>query len=272
MKKKLAVIGVGNMAKAIIHGIEIGNVDIDRIYLYDKNQEQYASFNNRRIDYVYSSSIEDAILNADYVLLSVKPQNFSEIIADIKSSPVHTEKLYITIAAGVSSEYVSNELSAKVVRVLPNLPMTIGKGVSVICRAENVSAKEFDFIRSVFDASGSTIIIDECEMNRIIGVTSSSPAYVFKFIESIYEGALAQGLSDNGLIDAICDVFIGSAMLLKDSKLSPKELISRVASKGGTTERALSKMKNENIDNIIASAMIACTDRANELDPTLDKK
>ena len=82
-------------------------------------------------------------------------------------------------------------------------------------------------------------MIDESEMNRIIGVTSSSPAYVFKFIDAICEGARVQGIDGEGLLETICDMVIGSAYLLKNSEFSPKELISRVASKGGTTEKAL---------------------------------
>ena len=102
-------------------------------------------------------------------------------------------------------------------------------------------------------------------MNRIIGALSSSPAYVFKFIDAICKGAQAQGLNGNALLDAVCDVVIGSAMLLKGSSLLPSELISRVASKGGTTQKALDKLDEYNFDQIVTEAMIACTQRADEL-------
>jgi len=109
------------------------------------------------------------------------------------------------------------------------------------------------------------MIIDESDMNRLIGVTSSSPAYVFKFINAIYNGGLTQGLSSDGLIDAICDVVIGSAMLLKSSQASPDELVSKVASKGGTTEKAIQKLDELGFNEAILQAMIACTARADEL-------
>ena len=99
----------------------------------------------------------------------------------------------------------------------------------------------------------------------MIGVTSSSPAYVFQFISAIYEGALAQGLSNDGLLDAICDVVIGSAMTLKGSEDSPEEWITRVASKGGTTERALATLNEHRVSEAIGEAMKACTARADEL-------
>ena len=143
--------------------------------------------------------------------------------------------------------------------------MTIGKGVSAICRNESAAKEDFDFVDSVFASAGSTIVIDESEMNRIIGVLSSSPAYVFKFIDAICKGADAQGLDGVELLDSVCDVLIGSALLLKNSDVSPAELISRVASKGGTTQKALDKLDEMNFDAIVAEAMIACTARANEL-------
>ena len=244
MKKKLAVIGVGNMAKAIIGGILSTNVPISEIFLYDRNPEQYATAPASEL-ISPTKSISEAVNMADVVLLSVKPQNYDEVLAEIS---------------------VSDRLSgAQVVRVLPNVPMLIGHGVSVICENSSVSAADFEFICAIFRSAGSVLLIDEKDMNSIIGVTSSSPAYVFEFISAIYQGALAQGLDDNDLLDAICDVVIGSALTLKNSDISPNEWVSRVASKGGTTERALATLKEYHFTEAIGEAMKACTDRANEL-------
>ncbi len=266
MNCKLATIGVGNMAKAIIEGIQSSEISVSEIILYDKNQSQYDSLQNNRCPYVCASSVADAIEMADCVLLSVKPQNFPEILSEIACVPKHQQKLYVTIAAGITVESVSKALGdARVIRVLPNLPMTIGKGVSVICRNDSVDRESFDFVRSIFDAAGSTVIINENEMNRMIGVTSSSPAYVFAIIDAMYNAAIAQGLPSEGLIDAICDVFIGSAELLKRSADTPAQLVSKVASKGGTTERALNTFKNSGLEDIILRAMCDCTARADEL-------
>ena len=128
-----------------------------------------------------------------------------------------------------------------------------------------ITRKYSDFVCSIFEPTGSTLIIDESDMNRIIGVTSSSPAYVFKFIDAIYKGAVSQGLPAEGLIDAICDVFIGSALLVKQSGETPEQLASKVASKGGTTERALLCLDNADVEKIVLDAMVACTKRADEL-------
>ena len=269
MNYRLAVIGVGNMAKAVISGIQKSDVCVSEIFLFDKNESQYEDLCEGRCSYVRCNSISSAVESSDCVLLSVKPQNYADVLKEISAVNGHDTKLYITIGAGITVKTVSDALNtADVVRVLPNIPMTIEKGVSVICRNNNVSSDDFNFVCSLFNAAGSTLLIDENEMNRIIGVTSSSPAYVFKFIDSIYKGALMQGLSSEGLMDAICDVFIGSALLLKNSTETAEELIARVASKGGTTEQALKKLDESNVSGIIANAMIACTQRAEELGQT----
>ena len=266
MTYKLDVIGVGNMARAVISGIQASSSAVSEIRLFDKITSQYDLLKSGSCSYVICNSVSEAVNEADCVFLSVKPQNFPDLLTEIASCSNYSSKLYVTIAAGITSTSVSEALgSASVVRVLPNLPMVIGNGVSVICKNDKVSNEDFSFVRSLFEYSGSTVLIDECDMNRMIGVTSSSPAYVFKLIDCIYNGAIAQGLEPNGLVDAICDVFIGSAMLLKSSGESPDTLISRVASKGGTTEKALETLNNADIDKIIASAMLACTKRADEL-------
>ena len=266
MSYKLAVIGVGNMARAVISGIQKSTVDVSEILLYDKNTSQYDLLEDGRCAYVQCDSVKYAVDMADCVLLSVKPQNFPDVLSEIKDVVGSASKLYITIAAGISVDTVSQALkNAPVIRVLPNIPMTIGEGVSVVCKNDSVNPSDFEFVCSLFRSAGSTVLIDESEMNRIIGVTSSSPAYVFKFIDAIYKGAISQGISTDGLINAICDVFIGSAMLLKQSGEAPEVLISKVASKGGTTEKALAVLEERDVDGIISDAMTACTKRADEL-------
>ena len=268
MIRSIAVIGVGNMAKAIIAGITNSNLNVSAFYLYDKNIDTYKSM-KKHDAYVYCSDIKEAVNAADCVLLSVKPQNYPEVIAEIKRGDNYDKKLYISIAAGISSESVSDNLGgATVIRVLPNLPMTIGYGVSAICKNESASSADFEFVNSVFKSAGSTTIIDECDMNRIIGALSSSPAYVFKFIDSICQGATAQGLDGQALLSSVCDVVIGSALLLKSCGDTPSELISKVASKGGTTQRAIDTLDEYNFEEIVTKAMIACTKRADELGKT----
>ena len=267
MSHKLSVIGVGNMAKAIINGIQNSKSDISEIILFDKNTQQYSVIASGHCKVSYGKSISCAVELSDTVLLAVKPQNFGEVLSEIRLADEHPNKHYITIAAGISIDTVSSALGgSQVTRVMPNLPLTVGSGVSAICRSKNTTDANFSLACSLFSSIGSVLQIEESDMNKIISVTGSSPAYVLKFINAIYNGALQQGLTaSKELLDSICDVFIGTAKLLKNSELSPDELISKVASKGGTTEKALLKLDEHDTDNAINQAMLACTQRAEEL-------
>jgi pyrroline-5-carboxylate reductase len=266
------------MASAIINGMISTNnpnrFNISDIILFDKMSEQTKRFASYGA--VVASSICDAVSQADCVMLCVKPQNFPEVLAELSMVDNADEKLYVTIAAGITIDSVSSSVNgAPVVRVLPNTPIFIGKGVSAICRSKNVSDDDFAFACRIFSSTSSILTIDETAMNRIISVTSSSPAYVFLFIKAIYDGAVAQGLlkDDNNpdglspeqLIISICDTIIGSAELMKSGTKTPEEQIKTVASKGGTTEQALLCLNEYKFSEAIISAMQKCTDRADEL-------
>jgi pyrroline-5-carboxylate reductase len=263
--RKIAFIGVGNMAGAIIVGmLNSGAVNHGHLILSDTLPEKCAPYVEKGA--VMAASPAEAAEKADCVVLSVKPQNFPEILPVLSEVEGIEHKLIITIAAGISSETVKTALrGAPVVRVLPNTPMLVGLGVSVICRAEDVSPEDFAFVCSVFEASGSITVIDESDMNRIISVTGSSPAYVFAFIDAICEGAKAQGLDGDALMESVCDMVIGSATLLRDGGLTPEEQIKRVTSKGGTTERAMNVLYERNMTAMVVDAMKACTARAEEM-------
>lgn len=266
------------MASAIIAGITSENnpsaIPMSDIILYDKCLEKTVEYQRQGATLV--SSVAEAAELADCVFLCVKPQNFPEVLPCFDDVTHVENKLFVTIAAGISMQTVSDAThGACVVRVLPNTPIFVGKGVSALCATENVSSEDFDFVCNIFASSGSVLCIDESQMNRIIGVTSSSPAYVFAFIKAIFEGAVEQGLvkcpeNPDGIdpkyiLDSICDTLIGAAELMKVSDITPDEQISRVASKGGTTEQALLELERYNFQEAVVSAMKKCTKRADEL-------
>ena len=267
---KIAFIGDGNMAGAIIGGITSSDTPVlwEDIILFDKFTAQYEKFG--QCPFVAANSAAEAAQLADCVVLATKPQNFPEVLAELSAVEDIDKKLIITIAAGITTDTVSSALGgARVVRVLPNTPMLIGMGVTAACRNSLVADEDFEYAISLFRPSGSVIVIDESEMNRIICVTSSSPAYVFGFIKAICDGATAQGLDGESLIPYVCDMMIGSAELMKkgylESEKTAEDQIRTVASKGGTTERAMASLTADGFEDMISRAMQACTDRADEL-------
>ena len=271
MSDKIAFIGVGNMATATLRGITVNSADMSNIVLYNRHIEKIEKY--RESGAYIATSIKEAVENAKYVMLCVKPQNFPEILAPLDDCEKVSEKIFITMAAGITMQTVEDAThGAAVIRVMPNTPMLIGKGVIAICRNDKVSDCDFGYVCNIFASSGSVIKIREEEMNRIICVTGSSPAYVFMLIKAMCEGARSQGLLDESsslsekeLQDAICDTIIGAAELMKSGNKSPDEQIATVASKGGTTERAISELEKFDFSEGVVSAMAKCTERAEEL-------
>ncbi len=267
MNKKISFIGVGNMAGAILGGILSGSAEFktENVILYDKLPEKLAAYPTL----CAVSSISDAINDGDYILFAVKPQNFPEMLAEIKNSNLDlSKKVFITIAAGIKTDTITKQLGAvAVVRIMPNTPLLVGSGTTALCRNEHVSDADFAVAFSLFSKLGDTVELKENNMNEIIALTSSSPAYVVLFIKAMADASKAQGLEleYDEILRLCCSAFIGSAKLLMQSEETPDQLIRRVTSPGGTTERAMQVFEKYNVSDIIKQAMDECTKRAYEL-------
>lgn len=262
--KKYSFIGAGNMAYAIIGGMKDGEITV-----YDKIKTQYDKFGN---GVKIAKNAIDAVKTSDYVVLSVKPQNFAELTDEIRRSGVCLDgKTFISIAAGVSCESICRGLgkNVPVIRTMPNTPLLIGKGVTAISRNEFVGDLEFSEIKAMFEASGSVFELPESKMNTVIAATSSAPAYIYHIIDCIYKEAISQGLESDLLLKMICEMVKGSADMVISSNKTPEELVKMVTSPKGTTEKAMEVFYEEGLSEMISRAMKACTKRAEELSAEL---
>jgi len=266
--KTLTFIGAGNMATAIIEGMLKSGVPANTLTVYDKMAEKLDIFKAKGLN--IADSLPNAVKASEAVLLAIKPQNFAEALGELRESRVDFgDKLFITIAAGISTEAIEKLLGCElpIVRVMPNTPLMIGKGTSALCRNSRVTDDDFEVVQSIFASSGMTMVIDEAQMNTVICVNGSSPAYFYHFIDAMVKSAKAQGLSldERTILEAVCNTVIGSAQMLIDSGKSAGELVRAVTSPKGTTERAMNVFYDENVTDIIDRAMRACTERAGEM-------
>ncbi len=262
----LGFVGAGNMAGAIINGI-VGTKTFSpqKIYVFDVNQEKckvlQASAGIHAAD-----SITELAGRCSILFLAVKPQNFAEVLADLKPV-VNDTKLFVSIAAGISTSYIISALGCPcpVIRTMPNTPLLIGKGATALCRTDNVSDDSFDLVKSLFAACGTVMVLKENQMNAVISVNSSSPAYVYLFAKAMMDSAVKQGIDADTALQLICQTFEGSAGMLRRPDLTPDALIKMVSSPGGTTLKALDVFYEHGFEQIIDDAMTACTKRAEEL-------
>lgn len=262
---RIGFIGAGNMATAIIRGmLGKGDYKPKDISVYDLNPAQIDKM--RAMGVQPADSAIEIVKQCDVIFLAVKPQNYEEVLTGIRPAATK-EKFFVTIAAGISTEYIMNtlEIPCPVVRAMPNTPLLLGKGATALCKASNVSDDDFHLIRDIFAASGDVAVLTEDKMNTIIAVNGSSPAYIYLFAKAVVDWAAAQGIDNKVALDLICKTLEGSAEMLRSSGNTPEELIKIVSSPGGTTLKAMEALEKHGFYEGLWDAMDQCTQRAEEL-------
>ncbi|MEG0456659.1 MAG: pyrroline-5-carboxylate reductase [Oscillospiraceae bacterium] len=254
--KKIGFIGAGNMAFAISKSIN------DEINIFDNSKSQYDKFHKNAFK---CENLNQLVENSDIIFLSVKPQNFSDLLVDIKQLE-YKHKVFVTIAAGITTNFIAEILGdIKIIRVMPNTPLLIGEGATALCRNDLVNDDEFNFICNVFQKSGEVAIIDENKMNEIIAINGSSPAYIYYIADIVAKYGASVGIDENIALKLFAQTLIGSGKMILQSTDSPKVLTEKVCSKGGTTIEAINSFKKDNLEQIFKNAMDKCIKRAYEL-------
>ncbi len=264
---KIAFIGAGNMATAIINSIiKSGRMSASSIYVYDKFCDKAEALSSLGV--VVCSSLSEACNSAENILLAVKPQDYESLLLDIKSSTENVaSKTFISIAAAISCHYICSmlECNCAVIRVMPNTPLLLGVGATAISRNAFVSDKQYSKFCTLFAASGSVCSLDEELMNKVISVNSSSPVYLYMLADAMINKAVEYGISEKNATELVFQTLKGSVDMLIKSGKTPDELISMVASPGGTTLAAISSLNDNSFSDNVKSAMDACTERAEQL-------
>lgn len=264
MKERVGFIGAGNMATAIVDGmLRAGMAAPPQIVVCDKSEEKCALM--RQKGCTVAGDAAETVRSCNLVFLAVKPQNYEEVLRSVQAA-VTSDTLFVSIAAGISTAYVERLSGCrKVVRVMPNTPLLLGMGATAICRGAKVSETEFDRVKSIFEASGVVKVLPEDQMNAVISVNGSSPAYVYLLAKALIDGAEQQGIDRETALCLVAGTLSGSAKMLLESGHSPDELIKMVSSPGGTTLEALKVLYDRGFENALIDAMQACTRRAEEL-------
>lgn len=262
--KRIGFIGAGNMATAIIKGLIAQKGSGSFINVFDVSSEKLDEISKLGVNAFLSS--QDVVNNSDIIVLAVKPQNYAEVLDALKDV-VSTDKTFVSIAAGISINYVQSALGCEcpVVRVMPNTPLLLKKGASALCPSDNISEDDKQIVYDMFAGSGVCEYITEDHMNEIIAVNGSSPAYIYVFAKAMADYAVSVGIDYDKALNLICATLEGSAAMLKESGDTPDVLIEKVSSKGGTTIEALNKLREHGFTEAIDDAMKACTKRAEEL-------
>lgn len=262
-KQKIGVIGAGKMGQALIRGLLAQGSSPKSIS---------ASDSDRKARRAAASALKIAVCKdnaavvgrSSVILLAVKPQQFPELI-DAIAPQVSSRHLVISIAAGIRLDWLQKHLPrAAVVRVMPNLPATVGCGFSALAFGRRVTAPQKKVATAIFSAVGEVVALSERYFDAVTAVSGSGPAYVFWLVKAWQEAAVALGLPASIAKAAVYSTLRGSERLLA-RKADASALIKRVASKGGTTEAALKVLEKRRTQAYFIEALRAAAARSRQL-------
>ncbi|MBC2288258.1 pyrroline-5-carboxylate reductase [Listeria farberi] len=261
--KKIGFIGAGNMGTAIIRGLAQANlVKRDEIIVGGRNIEKLKPLETEFTGLQITTDTEKLVEQADIVILAVKPYTIPEILTTIKKK-LTPDKIIISVAAGVTiqdlEELTSKE--TKIVRVMPNTPALVGEAMSSISPNSNVTAEETADISSIFSSFGKAEVVPENLMDAVVGVSGSSPAYVYMFIEALADGAVLNGMPRDKAYKFAAQAVLGAAKMVLETGEHPGKLKDMVTSPGGTTIEAVKSLEDNGFRSSVISAVQAAASK-----------
>lgn len=262
--KKVGVIGCGNMGSVLVDAV-VSTVGAKNVFCFDveRNKVKYL-VEKYKINEACSN--KELVEKSDVVILAVKPQQFNEVLYEIKNF-VTKQKIIVSIAAGIKISSIERILSkkAQIIRCMPNLPMKVSKGVVAICKNKSCSTTNYEFTKEIFLKKGIVLDVKEQLIDLVTALSGSGPAYIFLISEIMQDVAIKLGFPKKLVANLVNYTILGAAeMLVKENKPA-KELTSAVISKGGTTEQALKVFFESNLHDIFYKAIKRAYLRAKEL-------
>lgn len=261
----IAMIGGGRMASALAEGFcRAGLVAADVITVYDPASIAREAFANRVPGARFAASPAEAAAGADLVWLAVKPQQAAEACAGIAG--VMPGKTLVSILAGLSTSTLAGLAGTpRVIRVMPNTPCLVGKGVSVVCRTPDVPADVARCVTNLLAAVGHVHEADESRMNAVTGLSGSGPGFLALVVEALAAGGERAGLSRPLALALAVQTLEGTGALLEQTGEEPAVIRDRVSSPGGTTLAGLAVLTERGVPEALAAAVAAAAARAAEL-------
>ena len=261
-------IGGGNMTRAIAGGLLDDGYAAAKLSISEPVEAQRASLQESLPGVFVSAENSAVVVKSACVVLSVKPQIIAAVCRDLAAAVQTSKPLVISIAAGPRIDDIDNWLGGNnaVVRVMPNQPALLGKGVSGIFGNRATSRDQLRAATSILSAVGPVVAVSsEAHIDAVTAVSGSGPAYFYLLIDMLAKTGVELGLDEDDALKLAAETASGASTLARNSGESMDELIARVRSPGGTTAAALDSLENQGVRDIFNTALTAARDRAIEL-------
>ena len=261
---KVGILGVGVMGEALLAGVITAGAPASNIAFVEKRPERSAEIVAKFG--AQHRELEDVVRESDLLLLVVKPQDLGDLL-DSFNGHLKKTALLVSFAAGKSTKFIEGRLDGEVsvIRVMPNTPLLIGKGMSVLSAGAHASSSQMKLISKLLAASGDVWSVEENLQDAVTAMSGSGPAYFFAFIEAMVTSGQKLGLDEQTSTRLAIQTIVGAAGMLQESGKSATTLRENVTSPNGTTAAALKVFSEGGLTQLVDQAMTAARDRSVEL-------
>lgn len=267
---RTAMLGVGSMSGAVLYGLLAAGVPADRFAITNKSERSASALRDRGLDAVAldtdAEANKRAVRGASIVVIGVKPFMVADLLREI-ADDIEPGALVVSVAVGVTSATMEGLLpdSVRVVRSLPNTPISVGHGVTGISAGSRSDDDAVALAASLFSVSGEVVEVPESKLDALSAVSGSGPAYVFLLVEQWQRAAESLGFDPEQARVMVQDTVRGAVALLDASDKGPEELRKAVTSPKGTTEKAIEVLQEADFEGTLRRAADAAIARAEEL-------
>ena len=249
------------MAKAMIRGIlDSKRVTAGEIIASAKSDTTREKI-SRELGICVAQTNSEVVDFSDVVFLAVKPQYYEEVISEIREE-IRQEQIIVTIAPGKTLVWLAERLGTdkKIIRTMPNTPAMVKEGMMGMCKNELVTEEEMQQVKEICESFGKAEVVPESLIDVVVGVSGSSPAYVFMFIEAMADAAVAGGMPRSQAYTFAAQAVLGSAKMVLETGKHPGELKDMVCSPAGTTIQAVRVLEEKGMRSSVFEAMMKCLD------------
>ncbi len=267
MVKKVAFIGAGSMAEAIIAGlINTNYLAKDQIFVTNKENEERLEGLRTAYGIQCTNNKEAVIRDADVVFIATKPYDMEDALKDA-STYITENQLVVSVVAGVSTAFIAKIIAKDVaiIRSMPNTSATIGYSATAIAKGELATEAHMQLAEELFEAIGSVSVVEEAQMHAVTGISGSGPAYVYYLVEAMEKAAAKEGLDAQTAKQLITQTIIGAGNMLKQREESAGVLRENVTSPNGTTAAGLQTLKDFHFQEAVEACVASAAKRSAEL-------
>jgi pyrroline-5-carboxylate reductase len=272
-ESRLAVLGAGKLGGILLRAyLKQGLFVSNRVIATVKHTERAAAL-AKELGIAVTTDNREAVKSADIVLLTIKPQTVAEVLQEI-APEIGADTLVVSVAASVPAGFVEQQLAAAtsgkrdevpVVRAMPNTPAAVDCGMTAICGGNHASAHHVEVARTMFDAVGRTIVLDEKHMDAVTGLSASGPAFAYIILESLAEAGVKVGLPRDVATLLAAQTMKGAASVVLETGDHPALLKDAVTTPAGCTIDGILELEEGKLRVTLIKAVVKATSRAGEL-------